>query len=152
MSSKLKKMARSTHAGAAQHGPVTEIKNDNQFRNLVGGAEGPVVVDFWAPWCQPCKLMAPVFEAAARDWSGQARFVKVNTEATPSLARALQITSIPTLLVFLDGEVVDTRVGLAPKAQLDAMVRRAVDKRSGVGLIDKLKRWAGKEQPAAAES
>lgn len=123
--------------------PVLKIRNKQHFEDQVLGAELPVVVDFWADWCAPCKAMAPVFEKSAAKWQGQVLFAKLNTEQVPTVAKALQITSIPTLLIFLDGEVVDVRIGASPASSLDAMVQRALDKQQGVGFFARLKRSLG---------
>ena len=92
------------------------------FVDEVLQAELPVVVDFWAPWCGPCKKMAPVFEELAGLYVGRAKFVKVNTEDEGQLAAHFQISSIPTLMVFYNGQVVDGSVGALPRAQIQAMV------------------------------
>jgi thioredoxin len=94
------------------------------FVDEVLRADTPVVADFWAPWCGPCKAMAPIFEELAAEYRSSVKFVKVNTEAEPQLAAQFQITSIPTLLVFSDGQLVDGAVGALPRSQLKALVER----------------------------
>ena len=135
---------------SANHGPTIDLKNERQFGAEVVDSDVPVVIDFWAPWCAPCKAMGPVFEATAREFEGKVKFAKINTEASPALAGKFGITSIPSLLLFDGGEVVDARIGLTSKAQLSAMLQRTLDKRAGVGLFGKLKRRFGSSEPADA--
>ena len=88
--------------------------------------EGVTLVDFWAPWCGPCRMIAPVIEELAEDYDGKAKIAKVNTDEQPSIAGEYGIRSIPTILFFKDGEMVDQMVGAAGKAvfaeKLDALL------------------------------
>ena len=81
------------------------------FDRHIRDGDIPVVVDFWAAWCGPCKMMAPIYERAAAEFEPEIRFLKVDTEAAPELAARYNIRGIPTLILFRKGEVVDQRVG-----------------------------------------
>jgi thioredoxin 2 len=115
------KAASEEAARTTAEGNVTDVSMDT-FVEVVMQAELPVVVDFWAPWCGPCKQMAPIFEALAGEYIDRVRFVKVNTEEEQQLAAHFRITSIPTLMVFFHGQVVDGAVGALPRAQIKSMV------------------------------
>ncbi len=96
-------------------GKYIDLKNDN-FAETV--AKGVTLVDFWAPWCGPCRMIAPVVEELAEDFDGKATIAKVNTDEEQDIAIKYGIRSIPTLLIFKDGEVVDQMVGAAGKQVL----------------------------------
>lgn len=91
---------------------VVKALDEASFDAAVRSADLPIVVDFWAPWCGPCRAMAPLFEAAAGQLGGRARFVKVNTDEAPGLARRLGVRSIPTLVLFRGGKEVKRASGV----------------------------------------
>ncbi|GAL18170.1 thioredoxin 2 [Vibrio maritimus] len=91
-------------------------------------SEQPVVVDFWATWCNPCVGFAPVFEQVAEERKGEVRFLKVDTEAQQQLAAQFQIRSIPTIMVFKSGQRVDMINGALPKTQFDQWLNQALSK------------------------
>ncbi|MCW8331401.1 thioredoxin TrxC [Photobacterium sp. SDRW27] len=97
------------------------------FLSLIQGDKS-VVVDFWAPWCNPCVGFAPVFEDVAADRNGDVRFIKIDTEAQQTLAAQYRIRSIPTIMVFKNGQMVDTINGALPKSQFDQWLNQALTK------------------------
>ncbi len=91
---------------------------DSSFEQEVLANDLPVLVDFWAPWCGPCRLVAPVVDELATQYSGQVKVVKLNTDDNPGIASQYDIRSIPTLMLFKAGEVIDRLVGAVPKKTL----------------------------------
>jgi len=88
------------------------------FDEVIGSAETPVVVDFWAEWCGPCKMIAPILEELATEQAGTITVAKLNVDENPDLAMRYNVMSIPTLLVFKDGEIAKRLVGAKPKSAL----------------------------------
>ncbi|MCK9903356.1 MULTISPECIES: thioredoxin [Parafrankia] len=97
---------------------ATPSVTDNTFAAEVLKSDKPVLVDFWAEWCGPCKMVAPVLEEIAKEHGEKLRIVKLNIDENPEIARQYQIMSIPTMAVFVNGEVDKTIVGAKPKAAL----------------------------------
>ncbi|MBX9993071.1 thioredoxin [Phreatobacter oligotrophus] len=91
---------------------------DANFDTDVIKADKPVVVDFWAPWCGPCRMIAPALDAISAEMGDKVKIVKVNVDENPKIASNYGIMSIPTLMIFKDGQLVDRKTGAAPQAAL----------------------------------
>lgn len=95
---------------------------DSSFDRIVADSEVPVLVDFYADWCGPCKTMAPILDEVARAWMGRALVLKLDTDRNPNTAARFQISGIPTLVVFREGEEVKRQVGGVPRPVVEAML------------------------------
>jgi thioredoxin 1 len=106
---------------------VLEV-NDLSFENEVIKSETPVVVDFWAPWCGPCRILAPVTEKLAETYAGKVKFCKINVDENPEISSKYGVMSIPTLIFFKSGDQKDSSLGALPEAALkpkiEALIRR----------------------------
>jgi thioredoxin 1 len=106
---------------------MATVKVDkNNFQNDVLDAKEPVVVDFWAEWCGPCKMIGPALEDISSEMGGKVKIAKLNIDENPELAAQFGVRSIPTLLIFKGGEVADMKVGAAPKTALSHWINTAV--------------------------
>jgi thioredoxin 1 len=99
---------------------------DATFESDVIKSAEPVVVDFWAEWCGPCKMIGPSLEELAKDYAGKVKIVKLNVDENPAVAGKLGIRSIPTLMLFKDGKVAAQKVGAAPKGELAKWINGAI--------------------------
>ena len=100
--------------------------SDTEFENEVLQSDKPVVVDFWAEWCGPCKQLSPVVDEIAEDLKESVKVVKVNIDEAPEAPTKYGVRGVPTLMIFKDGQVIDTRVGGMPKSQLQEWIEGQV--------------------------
>jgi thioredoxin 1 len=100
--------------------------NETNFEKEVLSSDKPVLVDFWAPWCGPCKMLSPVIEEIASEYNGKAKVFKVNTDENMSLSTKFQITSIPCLILFKNGEILNKIMGFRSKGDLEKLIDSAL--------------------------
>jgi thioredoxin len=106
-------------------GTISEV-NDNNFQAEVLESDTPVLVDFWAPWCGPCRMVAPVLEEIAQEKGDQLKIVKLNTDENQQTAIAYEVLSIPTLILFKNGQIAKKVIGAYPKRKLEAELEPAL--------------------------
>jgi len=105
---------------------ATAKVTDASFDNDVLGASGPVVVDFWAEWCGPCKMIGPALEEISTELDGQVTIAKLNVDENPRIASRYGVRSIPTLILFKNGEPASMQVGAQPKGRLSDWIKNAI--------------------------
>jgi len=102
------------------------IGNKDNFEQLVLNSDQPVLVDFWAPWCGPCNAVAPIIEELAQDYEGKLQVVKVNTDDEQDIAEQFDITSIPTMILFINRKEVARTLGAQPKSNIEAFINEHI--------------------------
>jgi len=112
-------------------GNAIELDEDN-FDDEINSRQGPILVDFWASWCAPCKRIAPVLDEIAVEMAGRVHVAKVDVDANGDLSNRFGIRSVPTLVVFCGGRVVDQLIGAAPKDK----IREMLERHTGIGRVE----------------
>ena len=100
---------------------------DDTFEQEVLQSQTPVLVDYWAEWCGPCKMIAPALDHIASEYAGRLKVAKLNIDESPEVANAFGVRSIPTLLVFREGRVVDAQIGAVPQSSIARMIESHLD-------------------------
>ena len=108
----------------AETSTAVKTVSDADFDQAVLQSGKPALVDFWAPWCGPCRIIGPIVEELAPSYQGRAVIAKMNVDDNPQVAQKYGITSIPTLMIFKDGKLVDRAVGAMPKGELQKFIDR----------------------------
>jgi thioredoxin 1 len=101
--------------------------NEDNFESIVINADRPVLVDFWAEWCGPCKMLTPTIESIAEEYQDRSHTVKINVDDAPAIATKFGIRSIPTILLFKDGKVEEQRVGAVSKEELTSLLDKLIE-------------------------
>lgn len=105
---------------------TTQIVSDDSFQDDVLNSSEPVIVDFWAEWCGPCKQIAPALEEIASEMGGRVKVAKVNVDENPSTPSKYGVRGIPTLILFKNGEVASTQVGALPKGKIQEWIEESI--------------------------
>ncbi len=106
-------------------GSVNEV-SEKDFETEVLQSAQPVLIDFWAPWCGPCRMITPIVEQLAGENTGSIKVAKINVDDSPNIAASYGVNSIPTIMIFKNGEVVDRFVGVQPKSRLQDALNQAI--------------------------
>ena len=107
---------------------MAQVISSEEFNNLVEHIEGIAVVDFFATWCGPCKMLAPVFQEVANEFEGKADFYKIDIDASLDIARQFSVSTVPTVIIFRNGEPIERLVGFMPKENLASKIKEYIYK------------------------
>ena len=105
---------------------MAQVISSQEFNNLVENIEGIAVVDFFATWCGPCKMLAPVFQEVGNELEGKAKFYKIDIDESLDIARQFNVSTVPTVIIFRNGEPIERLVGFMPKENLAAKIREYI--------------------------
>ena len=105
---------------------MAQVINSEEFNNLVEHVEGIAVVDFFATWCGPCKMLAPVFQEVGNELEGKAKFYKIDIDESLDIARQFSVSTVPTIIIFRNGEPIERLVGFMPKENLLSKIREYI--------------------------
>ena len=118
-------MSKASRRGEGYRGEVVHLSSA-KFRELMTSESRPVLVDFWAEWCAPCRMLTPIIDKLAKKYAGKVVFAKLNVDECPDVASEYGIMAIPTLILFVKGVEVDRIVGLVPEAYIESMLKNYV--------------------------